>query len=319
MTIFIFRLFSMTYEQSTANLRRILNHQHSATQNIQVWRWLLAIFAIFQLTACSFTSLGYNTLPSLMVWQADRYFYLTDVQKSLVNERLTAVHRWHRSNELPVYIKFLGETDDRLQTSVPDEATLAQWRKTVLQRWPIMAEQLAPGVAELMLTLSPEQARRAKKKLTEDNEKYKKEYLLEGSSRQKARLERYTKRAEFFVGDLDEKQMTYLREVSQKLPNAESAWFTERQARQDAFFTLLERLQQEKASQAQATEAVSKYLLGLWTSKDPQRAQIMERSAQASDQISTEILRMASAEQKALMRKKLRTYAQDFEKLYAQN
>ncbi len=319
MTIFIFRLFSMTYKQTIVNRRGILNHRVVGNFNTPILRWILTIFVTLQLSACSVTSLGYNTLPSLMVWQADRYFYLTDAQKSLANERLTAVHRWHRSNELPVYVKFLSETDDHLQNASPDETTVAQWRATVLKRWPVMAERMAPGIAELVLTLTPEQTQRARKKLSDDNEKYKKEYLLEGHARLKARLERYTKRAEFFVGDLVEHQVNYLREVCQKLPNAESAWFVERQARQAAFFALVERLQSEKANQAQATEAVTAYLLGLWTSKDPQRALIMERSAQASDQISTEILRIASAEQKALMRKKLRGYAQDFEKLFAQN
>jgi hypothetical protein len=319
MTIFIFRLFSMTYKQFFVKDKGIINDQSVGNFNTLILRWLMVGFTLFQTAACSFTSLGYNTLPSLMLWQADRYFYLTDAQKSLVNERLTVVHRWHRSNELPVYVKFLAETDDRLQTTNPDEATLAQWRATVLSRWPITAEQLAPGIAELVLTLTSEQTQRAKKKLAEDNEKYKKENLVEGAARVKARLERYTKRAEFFVGDLDEKQTHYLREISQKLPDAESAWFAERQARQAAFFALVERLQQEKASQSQATQAVNGYLQTLWASKDPQRAQIMERSAKTSDQISSEILRLANADQKALMRKKLRTYAQDFEKLYAQN
>jgi Family of unknown function (DUF6279) len=309
----------MTYKQFIANRRRILNYRSVGNFNTLMLRWILVIFACLQLSACSFTSLGYNSLPSLMVWQADRYFYLTDAQKTLANERLTAVHRWHRSNELPVYVKFLAETDDRLQSSPPDEVTLAQWRATVLKRWPIMAEKLAPGLAELMLTLTPEQAQRAKRKLADDNESYKKDYLLEGAARQKARLERYTKRAEFFVGDLDDKQSGYLRDISSKLPNAEAAWFAERQARQAAFFALVDRLQQEKPSQAQATEIVTNYLVGLWTSKDPQRAQMMERSAQTSDQISAEILRMASADQRALMRKKLRSYAQDFERLIPQN
>ena len=309
----------MIYKNFFANRKRILNHQVVGNFNTPILRWMIAFFAILQLSACSVTSLGYNTLPSLMVWQADRYFYLTDAQKSMVSERLAALHRWHRSNELPIYVKFLADTDDRLQASAPDETTLAQWRTTVLKRWPVMAEKLAPGIAELVLTLTPEQLRRAKKKLADDNETYRKEYLTEGPARLKARLERYAKRAEFFVGDLDDKQQAYLREITQKLPSAEATWFSERQARQAAFFALAERLQLEKASLAQATEAVTSYLLGLWSSKDPQRAIAMERSAQTSDQISAEILRLASADQKAHMRKKLRTYAQDFEKLYAQN
>jgi Family of unknown function (DUF6279) len=309
----------MIYKCFFVNRKHLLNNQFVGNFNTPILRWFLALFTITQLGACSITSLGYNTLPSLMVWQADRYFYLTDVQKSMFNERLTAVHRWHRTNELPVYVKFLTETDDRLQIATPDEATVTHWRDTVLKRWPVVADQIAPILAELMLTLTPEQTRRAQKKLAEDNEKYRKDYLLEGPARLKARLERYTKRAEFFVGELDEKQKAYLKEIAQTLPNAESTWFAERRARQAGFFALVERLQQEKASQSQATESVKEYLLKLWTAKDPQRALIMERSAQASDQISAEILKMASAEQKALMRKKLRTYAQDFEKLYVQN
>jgi Family of unknown function (DUF6279) len=316
--MFIFRLFSMTYMQAKEERERIRKSPSVGNFNTRTLRWIIAALAIFQLSACSVTTLGYNTLPSLMVWQVDRYFHLTDAQKSMVNERLTALHRWHRSNELPVYVKFLNEADDRLQVGPADEATLSEWRTTVMKRWPVLVERLAPGVAELMLTLSPDQLQRAKRKLAEDNDKYKKEYLLDGQARLKARLERYTKRAEFFVGDLDDRQSAYLRQIALTLPPAEEVWFAERQARQAAFFALAEKLQTERASQTQANEAVTQYLLKLWTSKDPQRVVVMERSAKASDQLSAEILKLANADQRAHLRKKLKGYAEDFAKLALQ-
>src|SRR5688572_15125899 len=55
------------------------------------------------IAACSTLKLGYEHLPRLATWQADRYLALDDEQKALVTRHAGELQRWHRQNLLPVY------------------------------------------------------------------------------------------------------------------------------------------------------------------------------------------------------------------------
>lgn len=286
--------------------------------NTRFLRWMTTLMLSTLLAACSVTSLGYNTLPSLLLWRVDGYFNLTDAQKTLVNERLAALLRWHRSNELPVYVTFLDEAEERLHGAPVDEATVARWRALVMQRWPVMAERMAPDIAELLLTLSPEQLARARRKLSEDLAKARKEYQGDDATRIKARVERYGKRAEFFLGSLSDAQEQYLRQIARRLPATEPHWLAEREARHERFFALMARLHSEKPTPAQASTWVKRYLTDFWTPADEERAAVLTQSGKASDQISAELLRLASPGQMAGMRKKLKGYSLDFARMASQ-
>src|SRR5690606_3676971 len=103
-------------------------------------------------------------------WQVDRYLDLDDEQEALVTRRAKDVQGWHRQNLLPVYAEFLRGVEEELRTPVTVEQ-VAEWRQTVVRGWFPLAEQLAPAVAELALTLRPEQIAHFREALAKANEK----------------------------------------------------------------------------------------------------------------------------------------------------
>ncbi len=192
--------------------------------------------------------LGYETLPTWAHWQVERYLALDDEQERIVSRRLDELHRWHRRTQLKQYVRFLREVDDELHNAV-DADSIAAWRERVAQAWHPVAEHLAPGVAELAVTLRPEQIERLRKRLKESNETAREKQFPVDARREEARGDRIVKRAEFFLGRLDGDQERELRAMAARLPAAEEEWMAEREARQHRIVAMLERLSREQAAQ----------------------------------------------------------------------
>ena len=68
-------------------------------------------------TACNAIKLGYENLPRLVEWQADRFLSLDNEQEALVNRHAKSLQRWHRQNLLPVYAEFLQRVEEELRSS----------------------------------------------------------------------------------------------------------------------------------------------------------------------------------------------------------
>ncbi len=284
--------------------------------NTRRLRLLLALLATCVAAAgCSFSRLGYDTLPTLAQWRINSYLDLDDTQREIVARNLDELHQWHRHAQLPQYGGFLRTVDDRLRTPV-DSDQVRQWRGRVDDAWAVFAERLAPGVVELAPTLRPEQIARLRRRLAESNEKYRESHLpSEPKAREAARAERLIKRAEFFLGDLDDAQVRELAARARTLPSSEEAWLAERVARQERVLALLERLRTERPPREQALQLVQETLVSLWRSRDPQRRQQIERAVVASDDLTAAMVAQASTRQRAHLSALLRGYAQDFEAL----
>jgi hypothetical protein len=228
---------------------------------------LLALVASLAAAGCSFSKLGYDTLPTLAQWRIDRYLDLDERQREIVARNLDQLHQWHRNAQLPQYGGFLRTVDDRLRTPV-DADQVRKWRDRVDQAWAVFAERLAPGVVELAPTLRPEQIARLRRKLAESNETYRETHLpSEPGARERARAERVVKRAEFFLGDLEAEQVRQLAARTREMPAAEDAWLAEREARQQRVIAVLERLRAEPMPREQALALVRETLASLWDSQ----------------------------------------------------
>jgi hypothetical protein len=283
-------------------------------------RWLLLALVASCLAAagCSFSKLGYDTLPTLAQWRIDRYLDLDDRQREIVARSLEELHQWHRHAQLPQYGGFLRTVDDRLRTPV-DAEQVRKWRGRVDQAWAVFAERLAPAVVELAPTLRPEQIARLRRKLAESNESYRETHLPpEPGARERARAERVVKRAEFFLGDLEGEQARRLAARAREMPAVEDAWLAEREARQRRVVAVLERLRSEPMPREQALALVRETLASLWDSQDPQRHRRLEQARSASDALTASMVEQATPRQRAHLSSLLRGYAQDFDALSGQ-
>ncbi len=279
--------------------------------------------------------LGYDTLPTWAHWQLERYFLLDDEQRALVGRHIDELHRWHRQAQLPTYVGFLKEVDREItgptrgghhpvrhsaagEGPAVDAATVGRWRDRVVEAWTPMAERLAPGLAELAVTLRPEQIERLRKRLEDSNAEYREKYLpAKARERQEARADRVIKRAEFFLGRLDKTQERELRALAAELPANEDDWLAERLHRQQALVALLKKLSREKPAHREATRQAKEYLLTMWTSQDARRRARLDDAIAASDALSAQMLARATPSQRAHLQQLLRGYADDFHTLSA--
>ncbi len=83
--------------------------------NMRRLRSFVALLVVCLAAAgCSLSKLGYEALPTLAQWEIDRYLDLDEQQREIVARRLDGLHRWHRNAQLPEYVGFLREVDDRV-------------------------------------------------------------------------------------------------------------------------------------------------------------------------------------------------------------
>ena len=278
-------------------------------------RWVALLAACLLAAGCSFVRLSYDNFPSLARWEIDRYLDLDAGQEAIVNRHLEELHRWHRRDQLPQYGGFLREVDDGLRTPV-EPSKVRAWRERVSAAWIPVAERLAPGVAELALSLRPAQIDRMRTRLAESNDKYRKTHLpTEPGAREEARGERLVKRAVFFLGDVTEAQASELRARAVTMPASEDAWLAERQARQQRLLALLERIRREQPSRERATVLAREYLATIWESQDVQRSERLAKAVAASDALTASAVAQATPRQREHLSKLLRGYAQDTESL----
>lgn len=284
-------------------------------QTLRFWAPLVA--TVIAISGCSTARMGYDALPLWAHWQVERHLDLDEEQRDIVGRHLDQVHSWHRRSQLPEYGEFLREVDDGLRTPV-DAERFGPWRARVGEAWEALAERLAPGVAELGLTLREEQVRRLRERLADSGEKLREELLPSaGRTREQARSERLVKRAEFFLGRLSSEQAREIAVLAAGLPPTEEAWLTEREARQRGFVRLLERLRREQPPRAEARRLAREYLVGMWTPHERRRGQRLARSVEAGDVFAMQVLQLATPRQRAHLSRLLIGFAEDFEALSA--
>ncbi len=287
--------------------------------------WAPLVASCLVATSCSMAKFGYDVLPTWAHWQIERYLSLDEDQRAIVSRRVDELHRWHRRVQLPKYVAFLSEVEEQVRPNDParpgaagavDAALVARWRDRVSEAWIPFAEHLAPGLAELALTLRPEQIERLRRRLADADDEYREKFLAENSkARAEARADRVVKRAETFLGRLDSAQLRELRMLAAAMPAREDDWLAERQRRQNGLVALLRTLSTERPGQREATRLAREYLLSMWTSQNERRRARLEAAIGESDALSADTLAKATPAQRAHLVKLVRGYADDFRAL----
>jgi hypothetical protein len=262
--------------------------------------------------ACNTVKFGYEHLPRLVEWQVDRFLSLDNEQEALVNRHATALQGWHRQNLLPVYAEFLGRVGEELRSPVTVEH-VAGWRQAAVDGWVPVAEKLAPAVAEVALTLRPEQIVHLVGAIEKANRKTMGKYLQpDPAKRLEARYERLVERAESFMGYVTEAQKREIRSAAVAMAGSEDAWWQSRLQRQKAVVDLLAGIATEKPALPEATRRALEVLPRLF---DHHRAASSTDSA--ADRLTVQLLALAEPDQRVAALKRLDGYRQDFALLAA--
>lgn len=275
--------------------------------------------------ACSTLKLGYENLPRLATWQADRYLALDDEQEAIVGRRVGELQRWHRQTLLPVYAGFLDRIEEEVRSPVT-ATQVAAWRQELLDGWEPLARQLAPAVAELAVTLRPEQLSHLRGAIARANEKAAEKYHpADPALRPTVRYRSLVERTESFLGAASDAQKAAIHETLPASVGQAERWWQARFARQQAVVALLEALALEKPAPAEAERRARAVLVALFkeVGEDAARegagavAESAGPTPSPSDVLTARLLSLATPQQRRHLVSSLRDYRDDFRLLAA--
>jgi hypothetical protein len=278
---------------------------------VSAGRWLLLAVALC-LSACSTgVRLGYNYAETLVAYSLDGYVGLTAEQEQLVKERAGSLIVWHRATQLRDYAQLLEATRRKLDGPVTSADVLA-FNQAVNARLAALGERAAPDLAQLALTLSPEQVTKLQRKLATDNSKARRELVqFAGKETLDERVKKYAERADFWFGSLTREQFDLVRASLAKRPDNAAWWIEERERRQRELLAVLQRIQAERPTEAAAAGWLRTYFAQLRSPPDAERRRGMEQFRADNAELVAQLINTSTPEQKAALSRKLGSFAED--------
>jgi Family of unknown function (DUF6279) len=276
-----------------------------------------ALALVLLLGACSAIRLAYNQAPDLAYWWLDGYVDFNEQQSPRVRDELAKLFAWHRVNELPKTAALL----QKIQTQATGEINSEQACKSfdeVRVLVDAITERALPALAELSLTLTPEQFEALQNKHKKGNEEFQKDFMR-GSAKERLdkRIKRAVERSERFYGSLAEAQLAAITRSVDKSNFEAGRSFAERVRRQGDLLQMLRKLQAEKATAPQAQAAWRAYIQRSLNSPDAAYRAYANKLVQEGCQSFAEVHNSTTQEQRVKMVEVLKGYELDVRVLAA--
>lgn len=276
-----------------------------------LWLALLCVL----LSGCSALRIGYDQADKLLAWMADDYFDLDPAQKQEFHGRINRLLKWHRHEQLPDYVRFLGEARQRGQGTLTreDAAWIVDGAKA---RFRTIAEHGAADAAEMLAALTPDNIRALEKQFGKVNQKFVREYKVNGTpdERKRARLQRTLKQLRDWAGSLTHAQEDRIAALNNAIPNADHLRHQDRQRRQKEFLALLEQRHDKPRFAAQLRTWLADWEHGRAPEFEKAQNEIYEKRVA----LYLEVERMLTPQQRQHVLHKLQGYIDDLQALAAQ-
>jgi hypothetical protein len=217
--------------------------------------FLVAMMAL--LAACSTIRFTYNHGDTLLYWWLNAYLDLDSDQSDWVKKDIDNLFQWHRSTQLRDYAGLLSKMQRQLgDGNVTQEELLSDYRD-IKARTELLAFKALPQLADLAMSVKPDQIAQMEKKFAKNNDKFRKEFMS-GSvdDQQKARFKKSMDQFNLWFGSFSREQEAQLRRASDARPLDNDVFLQERMLRQKKIIALLRRVHDQKLNKEQTMSAV---------------------------------------------------------------
>jgi hypothetical protein len=277
-------------------------------------RRVFAAALVVLAAGCSSVRIGYNNADTFLLYTLDNYLDLSGQQQQLVRDRLRTLLAWHRATQLRGSTDVSDGASKRLESRVSGEEIYAL-NLEMNRRLVLIGDQAAPDLAALALTLRQTQLDRFARKLAEDDAKVRREAARKGSLEQ--RLKRSVERTEEWFGSVSPRQLELIRNELATRPDSEDWWLHEREQRRADLLKVLQRIHTEQPTEHEAARWLREYFARIAEPQEPERRTRMTEFRHGNAELIAALINASSAEQKAVLVKKLHGYAEDFATLAA--
>ncbi|SNS09987.1 hypothetical protein SAMN06265795_10113 [Noviherbaspirillum humi] len=295
--------------------------QDSITQAFRSWiaRSGLLLLAVL-LAGCSALRLGYSNGETVSYWWLNGYVDFESSQQPWVKKHIDNFFAWHRKTQLPDYAQLLGKAQQQVQRPATEADALAYYdafRKRMLT----VVDHVLPDLAELALSLQPQQIAHLEGKFASNNENYRKEYLRgDVDQRQRNRFKKVMKQAEYWFGSFSSEQESQIRTLSDARPLDNEVGLEERVRRQEEMVAMLRRIHDEKPAKEAAMRMIRDYVDRSFNYfGDTRHKTFSDAATKANAGMLAAIVNLATPEQKAHAARRLQQWIDDCHNLAARD
>ncbi|MEO8297923.1 MAG: DUF6279 family lipoprotein [Burkholderiales bacterium] len=230
------------------------------------------------LGACTALRFTYSQGTTLTYWWFDSYADFNAEQKPRVQAAIERWFTWHRRTQLPDYTALLERASHEvLAVATPRQA--CDWWDTLMLRRDAAVMQMAPTLAEIAPSLSPEQLQHIDRKFERNTEKWRDEHLQPDlGKREREAVKRAVDQAEKLYGRLDRAQRELLAEAVRSSPADPEKTLAQREARHRDSLKTLQALTQPGLDRPQAERLTRAWLTRLFTPTDDAARHHQEKS-----------------------------------------
>jgi hypothetical protein len=267
--------------------------------------------------------LGYNQGPTLLYWWANGYADFEGEQAQRVKQLIEQWFRWNRREGLPDYAQLLERAQTQVQQPVLTPQAFCSFGEDVKQRVRLAWDHALPSVAEVMLTLTPEQIQNIERRFDKNNRKFRDEFLSgTREARLKAQAKKMRERLKDVYGSVSDAQEQRLSQLLAASPYDPEVWLGERRLLQQEALQQMRALQAAKAAGAgdeqlmpRAQQALR--LLQQHAERSPREAyrQQQQRVQEYNCLLSAEMHNLTSPAQRVAGREKLQRWHDDVQAL----
>lgn len=260
--------------------------------------------------------LGYNNAETVSYFWLNRYVGFDADQKPWVKKEIAGLVAWHRRTQLQEYVPLLAEAQQRVYKPVT-EAELAGDYEKIRRFIALMIDHATPALADLALSLRPEQIASIEQKFDSNNESFRNDHMRgDVGARQRSRFRRTMKQAEHWFGRFSEEQEDQIRQLSDARPLDSELVLADRMQRQAEMIELLRRIEAEKPAREAAIALIRQYVAGAMDHfGDPEFQAYFEKYRASQVRMIAAIINGATAAQKEHFVQALQDWIDDFQTL----
>ncbi len=266
------------------------------------------------LSACT-AGLVYNRLDWVVSWYVNGMMSLDDAQERQLREIVRKTMHWHRETQLPGYVLLLERMADESDRPATVER-LEQFYREVGIFLDDFIRQVMPDVAGFMRTVSSAQLAELAESFEEDNEDLWDEYAgVTPEIRHKRRVKNAVRFIQRFVGRLTDEQRALIDARLAGMYDISDQWLERRRHWQNRFFSLLKATPPDPGLEAALLDMAL----------DPNQFDSAEYHRRAEENRKLVMSMIAdlsvgmSPRQREHLRRKFQEYADDIEKIAADN
>ncbi len=269
--------------------------------------------------ACSSVRFAYNQGDTLLYWWVNAYLDLDSEQSGQVKEDIGELFKWHRKTQLKDYSQFLANAQRQLASPSLTQADLKADYKDIRTRTETLAFKALPELADLALSIKPEQIGKMEEKFNKNNETYRKKFVkIDVEKKQKQRYKKSMEQFNLWFGDFSSEQEVILKKASDIRPLNNELWLNERILRQKRIIAVLREIQQKKLGKEATITLLNSLLKEIFGRLDnSEHKAFTDAYTDSSIALVYTAVKIATPVQKAHAQKRMQGWIDDFKVLAA--